>query len=1265
MRRNRPLRLATSQMVESLGARMMLCAGHFNWDNFETTYPMEAAMLKGDLPPAYTDAPAQEGGANIVWINRGLASDQFSSTFGANAGTARGVVDAVLRHYERVINSFNQPGGGNTVNVTISMDTSGTGLGGGAGSYAVSNGYMTGGAITLDRGSNGSGSGWYLDAQPDDFAEFNGQITNAFAVDAPVGSPARGLSDLYTVVMAEMTHVLGINSNASTRFNDSATREWTDTNQADTAEGGGIGTFHVFRGDLINHLMTSNNGGSGGSDRGVPLHGAGPGVNVSYASQTWIGAQDAMNAVYEGSRRYLVPETSRLIMADAYGYSTNSAALFGTGYANLNLTTGVLTIRGGDAHSGNPVTNDKIYVAMDGGGTIRVTVDVPADIAGTYTSPGGGDFPGWTSEFSASQVNSIVVDGNAGDDDIYIQGVPSGVTLVVNAGSGNDYVQIGNGDVDDSNTGVMGNVTVNGGTGTDSVLYFDLLDDVGNDTYTITSSTITKPFSGVITYNNADVELLTVDGSGLNNTFDVNSSDATVPMNLSGFGGDDTYRIDVDFDNAILGNVSCLGGTGTDTVTVNDSLDIGLDDYLVTGNRFEKSSSTGAVFASSSTESMNITCNNSTNDVNVPQLSSWMNVTIHGGDGNETFTVANNNFDANLLGTVSVDGGLGTDSLLASDTSDTGDDSYNYYNNRIDKGGATYIGYTAIESCLLNANGGANTITLFSSTASIPTTINGNNGDDSFRVNDGTSFLFNFGGDVTLNGGVGDDSLSMTDTGFAGTGTYTLTNGHIVAPFNSFDVIHNSMSFISVNGSKGNNTFNVDQTDVLTFVLGDDGDDTINVGGDNFDANIGANVLVAGGNGNDYAYYRDALDTGNDTYTLTSGGITKPTSTVSLLTSFFGPTIDNVWLVANGESNVINVESTGSSTTPMNFIVSAGLGDDTMNVTPTTKDISGLYGNVTLNGEGGTDAIVMDDFLAAGGDTTVLAGGLTKNDWTGFINYGGTATNEKINLNASNAASTIQMIGSPTTAAFRIDANGGADDIDIEGNALGNSVTVTSGAGLDTLRLNDDNSGTVRVNLVQSEDLAVLNILAGGLLTVEAGNNKTIDVVTSTTLSGRLDLNDNYLIRRGTTNLPFYDQRLRVGYNGGTWTTSSDLSIFSSVAASAASAKDALGFAQAGAVGIATYGGLAVGANDIVIGYTQYGDTDLDRDVDFDDLLRQAQAYGTTGKFWQNGNFNYDAAGGVTFDDLLLTAQNYGTTLLRGNTSRSVVGTRESDPIVA
>ena len=67
--------------------------------------------------------------------------------------------------------------------------------------------------------------------------------------------------------------------------------------------------------------------------------------------------------------------------------------------------------------------------------------------------------------------------------------------------------------------------------------------------------------------------------------------------------------------------------------------------------------------------------------------------------------------------------------------------------------------------------------------------------------------------------------------------------------------------------------------------------------------------------------------------------------------------------------------------------------------------------------------------------------------------------------------------------------------------------------------------------------------------------------------------------------------------------------------------------------------------------YTLAGDATLDGQVDFFDLVRLAQNYGTTvsattGNWWTHGDFTYD--GIVGFNDLVKVAQNYNLHLLAG-----------------
>ena len=77
----------------------------------------------------------------------------------------------------------------------------------------------------------------------------------------------------------------------------------------------------------------------------------------------------------------------------------------------------------------------------------------------------------------------------------------------------------------------------------------------------------------------------------------------------------------------------------------------------------------------------------------------------------------------------------------------------------------------------------------------------------------------------------------------------------------------------------------------------------------------------------------------------------------------------------------------------------------------------------------------------------------------------------------------------------------------------------------------------------------------------------------------------------------------------------------------------------------ATFRGQTLNDNTaVLVSYTLYGDANLDRSVDFNDLVPLAQNYNTAGgKTWAQGDFPGDGA--VDFNDLVQLAQNYNTSL--------------------
>jgi len=326
------------------------------------------------------------------------------------------------------------------------------------------------GSITLGRGNDtdgdgkGDGAGFFIDPTPTDSSEFMGNIVNAFAGDAQGGSPAAGLSDLFTVTLLELTHTMGITSAGGLRYQTGGFL--TNTGASDPA-GNGSGFFWTFTGPDITALMTSFDSGGGGTNFGPGVHSAEGGAGETFGGLS--GSEDSGNAFFESGRRYLASNLDALILKDAYDYDIAMPETFGTFYSVLNQSNGLLTVRGGSGGSA-----DNITVTRDGG-DIVVSVDIGNDV------PGTGPTDAFVTRYTTGQVQSISVLAGDGNDRVTI-GADVGVPVTVDGGSGDD-VLIG-GDVtliggvgNDYLYGSSGSDNLDGGSGNDTLYGLD-----GDDT---------------------------------------------------------------------------------------------------------------------------------------------------------------------------------------------------------------------------------------------------------------------------------------------------------------------------------------------------------------------------------------------------------------------------------------------------------------------------------------------------------------------------------------------------------------------------------------------------------------------------------------------------------------------------------------------------------------------------------------------------------------------------------------------------------------
>jgi Ca2+-binding RTX toxin-like protein len=377
---------------------------------------------------------------------------------------------------------------------------------------------------------------------------------------------------------------------------------------------------------------------------------------------------------------------------------------------------------------------------------------------------------------------------------------------------------------------------------------------------------------------------------------------------------------------------------------------------------------------------------------------------LNGGDGDDTAVW--NNGD----GTDTFDGGAGTDALTVNG-SPTGDDDFtiapgavagHVQFNRISLNGATTgnfgIDSSTIEQLTVNGLGGNDTATGAAGLAAVlpALTLNGGDGNDTLTGGDGND---------TIDGGAGDDVL----TGFKGTDT--LIGG--------------------------------DNDDTSIWNNGD--------GTDTFDGGDGTDVLVVNGS-----------PTGDDNFTIAPGAVAGHVqfNRISLngaTTGNFG--IDNVAIEG------IEVQGLGGNDTatganglaallPLGLALDGGDGNDTLTGGDTNDVLDGGAGDDVLTGGKGIDNMLGDD----GNDTNVW------NNGDGSDLFDGGAGTDALVVNGSPTGDDEFTIAPGTRAGHvqfnRISLNGatagnfGIDNTTIEQvqvNGLGGNDRATGSTGLAAL----------------------------------------------------------------------------------------------------------------------------------------------------------------------------------------------------------------------
>jgi hypothetical protein len=186
----------------------------------------------------------------------------------------------------------------------------------------------------------------------------------------------------------------------------------------------------------------------------------------------------------------------------------------------------------------------------------------------------------------------------------------------------------------------------------------------------------------------------------------------------------------------------------------------------------------------------------------------------------------------------------------------------------------------------------------------------------------------------------------------------------------------------------------------------------------------------------------------------------------------------------------------------------------------------------------------------------------------------------------------------------------------------GGSISLAATSNALSLSLNDASTAALISNTTTTKtalQLEILNIASGS----------------------SFDLSNNDLIMHAGS-LASVNAQVAAGYNGSNWNGSG---IVSSAAAADSTHLTTLGVIQnstaSGSAMYTTFDNVSVGAGDVLVKYTYYGDTNLDGKVDGSDYSRidNGSLTGATG--WANGDFNYD--GVINGSDYTLIDNAYNT----------------------
>jgi hypothetical protein len=476
--------------------------------------------------------------------------------------------------------------------------------------------------------------------------------------------------------------------------------------------------------------------------------------------------------------------------------------------------------------------------------------------------------------------------------------------------------------------------------------------------------------NGVLRYqdNVANIDSIEIIGSDDNETITVGKIAANIPIVVRGDGGNDLIRVagvsgsasllvkgDDGNDTILFGHgqqkltaqfinasVQLLGDAGQDKIRILDgNATDTLPDYEISHGTFERTFLDPVAYSAERLEL--VAKQYGTTGSHVVFNSSVASVVdIRTGTAGDTITVG----DGDLTGfneIVQIHAGAGYNTLSLDDSDAVVGRTWRSDGDDIWRPGLTGgITHDGIDSLMLSAGTGADTLQIWGTPAGTSTYVGGNSGNDTFEIGDGD--LDAIGGNLNIQGGTGEDTATVNDGQDTGYGQYTVGSFGVTKFGFWFGTL--GVEDMTLNVHKTGSTVRIDGTPaMMTRINGGAGNDQFLVSPTAQKlSQLGGGLVLDGNGGSDHVRLYDQnsahaadefLVTGNSVARTNFGDLSY--TGMEHLTLNLGNAANNVRLHGTSVGTAVTIKGNG--------------GNDVFDVTDAPKSA------VVLDGGAGFDVL--------------------------------------------------------------------------------------------------------------------------------------------------------------------------------------------------------------------------------------------------------------------------------------------------------------------